>query len=287
MNRRQPRERSRHEKVNRKRGVSDVVAFVLMFSIIIAGVGLVSTGGFDQLTHFTNSQQLENSDRGMQAAASSVENLQQNSDTYREFDLSLGGGNVWFNETKITLDGSGDITEIGDDGTVSVNALEHRFELSSGVTNLTYEGGAVFRTGSAITRYEPAITVDEDRNQAIISLVNLTTDESIDRSGAFASEIVLSPTGVPQEAPVAADKQFISFSAERVDQQQVYETGNLSTLEVDVSKTAYPDQWAFYFDDSERWEENGDEHVYTPSDIDSVLVRVTTVELSLLERDPL
>jgi len=270
----------------RDRGVSDVVAFVLTFAIIIAGVGLVSTGGFDRLTTFTNDQQLDNSDRGMQAAAASVGNLERNGDTYREFDLSLGGGNVWFNETEIGL--SSDSSSLNDsinstfgsDGTVSINALEHRFDLSSRVVNLAYEGGGVFRTGTVGPRLEPAVTFDEKRGQVIVSLVNLTTDESIDRSGSFASDLVLSPTRVPEESPVGADKQLIGFSAEQVGQKRVYETGVDGELEINVSGTAYPDQWAFYFEEREGWSSDGDTYSVAGDDLD-VLVRVTTVELSV------
>lgn len=282
------RERQQRDRTecDRGRAVSDVVAFVLTFAIIIAGVGLVSIGGFDQLTTFANDQQLDNSDRGMQAAAASVGNLERNGDTYREFDLSLGGGNVWFNGTEIGLSSnSSSLNEsinntFEPDGTVPINALEHRFDLSSRVVSLAYEGGGVFRTGTVGPRHEPAVTFDQERGQVIVSLVNLTTDESIDRSGTFASELVLSPTRIPEESPVGADKQIIGFSAEQVGQERVYETGVDGELEIDVSGTAYPDQWAFYFEECEGWSRDGDTYSVSGGDLD-VLVRVTTVELSV------
>lgn len=281
-----PLGRNRSEESQRERAVSDVVAFVLTFSIIIAGVGIVSTGGFDQLTQFTNSQQVENSDRGMQAAAASVDNLQQSSDTYREFDLSLGGGNIWFQSgTSIQIDGI-DTDGIGDgNGEIPLNSLNHRFELSDDVLNLSFEGGGVFRSNTATPQYDPAIRciqTDDGEDRAIISLVQLTTDESIDRSGAFASEITISPTGVPRQAPVTADKQFISFRAELSEQQQVYDADS-DSITLDISNTAQPEQWERFFED-EGWETaNGQEY---SCDVDAALVRVTTVELSLLQRDP-
>lgn len=282
-----PRKRCRTDS-SRQRAVSDVVAFVLTFSIIIAGVGIVSTGGFGQLTEFTNDQQVDNSDRGMQAAAATVDKLQQNGDTYREFDLALGGGNIWLNETTLTLESTGvNLSALGgdpDEAAIPLNALEHRFDRSDEVVNLAYEGGGAFRTGTANPGYRPSVTHNTDApgNRTVISLVNLTTDESIDRSGSYASELTISPTGVPQSVPLTADSQFISFSAERVDQTQVY-NGSANNITIDVSETAYPDQWEFYFED--RWTEE-DKYVYS-AESDAVLVRVVTVELSLLQREPL
>ena len=271
------------------RGVSDVVAFVLTFAIIIAGVGIVSTGGFDRLNEFTNGQQIDNSERGMEAAASTVDTLHRNNDTYRDFDLSLSGGNVWFNETALTIStdtGDGpDLTGLNgnsDEARIEVNALEHRFDSGDETVSIAYEGGGVFRTGTSRARYEPGITVDGET--AIISLVNLTTDETIDRSGAYGSEIALQPTGVPQEAPVSADNQFISFSAELTGQQQVHET-NLagSEIEIDVSESAHPQQWGFFFEEAGNWDDQSD-GVYETDGIDTVLVRVSTIELSVLSR---
>lgn len=271
------RERNRTTESSRERAVSDIVAFVLTFSIIIAGVGIVSVGGFDQLTEFTNNQQLENSDRGMQAAASTVDKLHRNSDTYRQFDLALGGGNVWYNETSI------DVTIGGNETTYHIDALEHRFDLSYGEVSLAYEGGGMFRTNSASPRHDPAIRCSGD--EVIVSLVNLTAAENIHRSGAYASEIVLQPTGVPQESPVSADNQFMSLRAELVGQERILETDDDGIeLEVDVSETAYPAQWGQYFE-AEGWDSTPADDVYECSG-ETVLVRVSTIELSLLQRDP-
>lgn len=282
-------EHSRWSKSS-NRGVSDVVAFVLTFSIIITGVGVVSTGGFDRLTEFTADQQIDNSERGMEAAASTVDSLARSNDTYREFDLSLGGGNIWFNETAIAVESS-DInlsplapTSNDSRAEIAVNALEHRFDSGTETVNIAQEGGAVFRTGTSRPRYEPAVSVEGET--AIISLVRLTSDESIDRSGAYAGDVALQPTGVPQEAPVSADNQFISFRAELVSQQRVYETGLTDPdLAINISKAAYPQQWRYFFESSERgnWDRSGSTYELT-ADVDTVLVRVSTVELSILPR---
>ena len=272
-----------------ERGVSDVVAFVLTFSIIITGVGIVSTGGFDRLTEFTGDQQVDNGERGMEAAAVAVDDVHRSNDTYREFALSLSGGNIWLNETALTLKtdpgDNPDLSGLGGSATearIELNALEHRFELSDETVHIAYEGGGVFRSDTARARYKPGIRIDGDT--AIVSLVNLTTDESIDRSGAYEADITLDPTAVPQRSPVSADRQFVSFSASLQDQQRVYETST-DGLEIDVSDTAYPRQWGYFFEEVDAGTWDTDDNTYSfGSDVDTLVIRVSTIELAILPR---
>jgi hypothetical protein len=247
---------------------------------------LVSVGAFGQLSAFADDQKVKNADRGMQSTASTLDTLHLSSDTYREFALSLSGGDVWFNSTEIglsstnsTLDGEINAT-FSNDGTLRVGALEHRFERSDGEINLGYESGAVFRSGSISPRYRPSIRCEAGPKgeRTIVSVVNLTTDTSIDESARFESQVTIQPTDVPEAPPVTADGQFISFRAELIESERLYETGVGDELAVDVSGSAYPDQWRQYFENN-GWDRDG--AVYK-CDLDgSVLIRVSTIELSL------
>lgn len=273
------------------RGVSDVVAFVLTFSIIIAGVGIVSMGGFDRLTAFTDEQRVDNAERGMEAAASTVDSIGRNNDTYREFDLSLSGGNVWFRNSTITLESSSvNLSALDGDShqaNISVNALEHRFDFDDETVRIDYEAGGVFRTDTARPRYEPGIMVED--GTLIVSLTNLTRDDSIDRSGAYDDNVAIEPTGVPTESPISGDNQFVSFSAELVGQDRVYETGlSNGNISIDVSESASPEQWQYFFEEADGWRPDGsDESTYTlVRSVDTVLIRVSTIELSLSSKTP-
>jgi FlaG/FlaF family flagellin (archaellin) len=276
-----------------RRAVSDVVAFVLTFAIIISGVGIVSVGGFDRLTEFTNEQEVDNSERAMEAAAATVDTLHRNSDTYREFDLTLSGGTVVVNQTSLTIksDGPNDLnlSELGadkneDEATIRINALEHRFDLSDKDTAIAYEGGGVFRTETTRPGYEPSFSFDGDT--AIISLVNLTTDNTIGRANEFERDIVVQPTGIPEGSPASADNQLTCFSARLEDQQRIYETDDVSALEIDASGTAYPGLWEFYFEnrDDGNWDVDGSAYELDGT-LDSVLLRVSTIELSKRQSD--
>jgi type II secretory pathway pseudopilin PulG len=259
-----------------------------MFSIIITGAGLVSAGAFDQLTAFTDDQEIQNADRGMQSAASTIDNIHRNGDTYREFDLSLNGGDIWFNQTAITISSTNnsfgkDINStFSDNGTVPTGALEHRFERANGEVNLAYEAGAVFWTDTVSPRYGPSMSCEAAPNDdgTIVSLVNLTTSATIDESATFRSQTAIQPTDVPEGVPVTANSRFISFRAELIDSERAYVTDLDGNITINVSEGAYPNQWQNYLEKN-GWVESSSD-VYTCETNGSVLIRVVSIELSII-----
>lgn len=267
----------------RERGISDVVAFVLTFSIIIFGVGAVSTGAFDSLVDFSDSQQVENSERGLQSAAAALDNINQNNDTYRTFDVGVAGGDVFYNTTSLDItveDGTG--TTLADES-IRIDALEKRFEDDR--VALTYEGGGVFRSPSASARFEPKLRCRTDgrigEDTAIISLVNLTTDDTIRESSSFDNDVTVSPTGTLEEAPAGANNEVARFAATLLDQERTLLNASSLTVEIDAGETAYPEQWGNYLDGA-GWA-NPTGHTYTCTGSQTVLIRITTIELSQVD----
>jgi len=258
----------------RERGISDLVAFVLMFAIIIAGVGVVSLGAFDNLAEFSDREQIESGERGLSAAAAALDNLHRQNDTRRTFSLALGGGSVYLNESRIRLAVTG---SSGFDETYLVNATEHRFDRSPEDVTVAYEGGAVFRSPGFGARYGPSIECSDDT--AIVSLVRLEADNFAISKG-YDSTVTLNPRGLPGESPVADLDETLLFSAEIVDQNRTYRTfPGTEDLRVDVTGSAVPEQWGDYFEGA-GWS-SPSAGVYECGDVDTVLVRISTVELSL------
>lgn len=257
------------------RAVSDVVGFILMFGVIIVSVGVVSAGGLGDVIEFGDREELKTSERGMTAAAATLENINQQSDRNRRFELVLGTGNLWVNETSMTFDGSDDLDQIGTAGTVQLNALEQRYDRTPEDVSVSYEGGGVYRTDFITARHEPAISCDGD--SAIVSLVNVTTDETVDIAIDYRDPVTLDPTDVPTDVPVADFASTVAFQADYVETERVVTDGE---LEIDVSETANPTQWKETLTRN-GWEvDEGTGRLTCGDDLDTVLVRVTTVELS-------
>lgn len=266
---------------SRERGVSDLVAFILMFAIIITGVGIVSLGAFDNLEEFSDREQIESSERGLAAAAATLDDLHRQNDTQRSFSLALGGGSVYLNESEIRVN----VTDSSDEKfnmTPSINAIEHRFDRSPEDTTVAYEGGGVFRRPGFGARYRPSIECNEDTDTAIVSLVSLEADNFAISKG-YDSTTTLNPRGLPGESPVADLDDTLLFSAEIVEQNRTYRTFDSSSpdpdLFVNLSGSANPEQWGHYFQGA-GWDDPSTD-VYRCGGVDTVLVRISTVELSL------
>jgi len=260
------------------RGVSDTVAFVLMFAIIITGVGIVSLGAFDNLSEFSEREQIDNSERGLAAAAATLDNLHRQNDTRRSFALALGGGSVFLNDSTVEISAGGSNGEF--DATYQVNAIEHRFDRSPEDITVAYEAGTVFRSPGFGARYGPSVEC-RSGDRVIISLVKLEADNFAISRGS-ENTVVLNPYGLPGESPVADLDDTLLFSAEVVDQNRTVSSSvGGQPIRVNVDRSAVPEQWRTYFDRTDGWVSGSTDDEWVCPNVDTALVRVTTVRLSL------
>lgn len=268
--------RTRPAAADRDRGVSEAVGYVLLFSILIVGVGLVSASGLTFLSESTEREQVENGERALVSAAATLDDIHRQSDTRRSFALPLAGGTVTLNESAINVS-SPDAPAFN--RTYTVNSLEQRFDRSPEDVTVAYEGGAVFRSSGAGARYRPAIACGEDR--AVVSLVRL--DGGNFRVSEGETDVAaLNPRSLPTEAPVLDFGRSLAFSAEVTGVRRNYTTfGSPGTLGVNVSASANPTGWDQYFRRSDSaWVDTGGS-IYACENVDSALVRVTTIRLIL------
>ena len=257
-------------------GASDIIAFVLMFAIIILGVGIVSLGAFGDLAEFSDREQVESGERGLAAAASTLDSLHRQDDTRRKFNIAPGEGTVFLNSSTINVN----VTDSKYERlnmTVDTNSLEHLFRRSPNDVTLAYESGAVFRSPGVRARYPPSLECVPDET-AIVSLVRLTGD-NFNIGGGESSPPPLNPRGLPGESPVADLGQTLIFSAELQNRQREVAKFSDESIQLNVSASANPQQWESYLDD-QGWDEV-DDFLWECKDVDRALVRVTTIELSL------
>jgi hypothetical protein len=314
---------SKHERksstaTERERGVSDVLAFTLTFAIIITGVGLVSTVALEPITDFTDRQETVNSERGFQNAASTIDGLHLHGDTYGQFDLVPGDGELFLGRQQVgglageglaffdrpgdddleqpfkQLNNSIEATDFGSVGSVSflqvkTNTLVNRLEDGSTVG---YEAGAVFRSDAAGLSYDPAIEfrrLDGGGLEAYVSIVNLLPAGNITVAiNEFEQNLAIGPTEIPAGTPVTANNRFAKFEVERSTVAQVS-----NQTDADFSISPRPlignESWLEFFEQkAQQYPEVSvpTDPVLGPlptCDCDRVTIRIVEVELSQLE----
>jgi len=155
------------EASSESRGVSDLIGFVLIFSLIAAVVGIVSLAGLTSLEGARDAQQTNNAERAMEVLSDNMGDLTDRGAPSRATEVSLSDASMY----------------MGDETTLTVNDTQETllpgrvFKLRPIVyedenAKLVYVNGAVFRVerdGGVVLRSWDSI-LDEDRT--MIPIIN-------------------------------------------------------------------------------------------------------------------
>jgi len=194
------------------RAVSDVVAFVFVFSIIITSVGLVSAVGFSALEDFKANEQSVNAERGFESLGYNLGNIQRGHAPGRSGEIKLSGGRILVNQSS-TMEVT---TPSGWSRTFDMGTL--RYDMEARDTSVAYESGAVFRRdrGGVYGISRPKLTCNPTEGYALVSIVTLESDEGT-RGGdgtvqvigrEQSSELVRYETPTAGDVTVDVDSQF-------------------------------------------------------------------------------
>ena len=168
-----------------RRGVSEVVGFVLVFAVVFAGVGAVYAGGFDALSAVEDRQQVASAERAFLVLSESVDDVRSGT-VGRTWVVSPGTGRLQVDPgPAVTIRGNGSTRRI------ETSALTYRAD----GTRITHEAGGVFRVdgGDSVVRHEPAVACRPGAGVSIISVATLRADRAaIDADGPV--EVTLRPT---------------------------------------------------------------------------------------------
>lgn len=242
------------------RGVSDLVAFTLTFSIIVSSVAFVSIFGLGTLQDAGDSARADSAEAAMIGFHDSVENIRTGEISQRTTEFQLNSDAIRQYDSEITVEVGGTPRTTDPDETIDVGAFAR--ETGQDAT-IVYESGAVYREErqGEIGVRAPSFRCGPDT--AHIALVKLTGDAD------FASD------------------NAATVTAERTDSYSVYpdpidgETGSADEVTVDVGETHNPDAWEQLFDGRfTDWSRSGD--TYACNDIDRVYVHVAEVEVRVV-----
>jgi hypothetical protein len=90
------------------RAVSDVIGYVLVFSLIIATVGIVTAVGFSTIEDRQRDERINNVERAFDVFAANVEDVYRGGAPSRATEIRLSGGTLQYGEpvTITVRDGS-------------------------------------------------------------------------------------------------------------------------------------------------------------------------------------
>jgi hypothetical protein len=146
------------------RAVSDVLSFVLVFSLITASVGAVTVVGLGGLQDARNAERIDNGERAFEVLADNHRDIVHGGAPSRATEIKLAETTLTLadpSDSNVTLSTGSDVGAT-ESRAVTFGTSGDATDLSSGVV---YELGAVFRVdrGGAAMRRAPPFQFDENR----------------------------------------------------------------------------------------------------------------------------
>lgn len=242
------------------RGVSEVVAFVLVFGIVLSSVALLSMTGFQAMEEYQENEQLRNAERAVSALAENFNDvLRYDAIDERYGELALREGTVATGDDGTKLNVSvdhpdADSTEFGDlrEG-VTVDLGEFRYE--SGSETIAYDGGAVVRASdsasgtNSVVLERPHLRYSEDTNTAVVTFAQINaTNRSIQSS----------------------ENQGFTITVENRT-AAVYEDDTEFEVNISLEESPYEDAWDDILEEDGDWQDG--------IDVEQVVITIVEVDI--------
>jgi hypothetical protein len=246
------------------RGFSDLIGFVLMFSIIVGSVSIIYVAGFDNLEELKNTEDVQTADRAMRGVAETFEDIHRQGAPSRSLDIGVDGANLDLVDSALELRVDDGTTTY--ERTLTTQALVIGRE--SQTREVVYESGALFQVNKqnagSIVRHRPVFSCDDDT--AILSVVRLQGDLSIS-----------------VDDPV-------QVTGTRVETERLYPRPNgppkATTITIDTTDSRYTGAWQNYFNrlgSEQDWEQVSGSPAEFECDVDRVFIRQTTIEVTTVQ----
>ena len=131
------------------RAVSDVVGYVLIFSLITISVGVITVGGFSTLEDRQDAERINNAERAFDVLAANVEDVYRGGAPSRATEMQLSGGTLQYGDrVNITI-------EDGSSRSLTVSPRPLIYEDAG--TEIVYITGAIIRSdgGNSVMLRDP------------------------------------------------------------------------------------------------------------------------------------
>lgn len=155
------------------RGVSEVIGFVLVFSLITMTIAIVFTAGLGGLQDAQRTEQVNNVERAFDVLDTNAKEIQRQGAPSRATEMRLSGGRLGFGEpTAVTIDAN--------DGTEPTTVETRPLTYTNGDTEIAYELGAIIRTddGGSVMLTDPGYVLNDDRSALPLLVTTKPSDQT-------------------------------------------------------------------------------------------------------------
>jgi len=205
-------------------GVSESIGFLLIFTIVIAGIGLVSLYGYPLLVQQQVSADEKIMEKNMIVLQNDVKSLSYKTVPYKETSLKIGGGSLTVYNSSYSPSSS-TLTIYDSDPTHTYVTQFHpgelRYESVSAQTDISLQNGAVvlrrhFELGSTMLA-EPRWFYDSTKRTMVINLINITSTGIMAKEGIGTVRMRLGDTNYayfPTPGQPITNPVFLTYTSD-------------------------------------------------------------------------
>lgn len=141
------------------RGVSEVIGFVLVFSLIVGTISLVYVGGLSGLDDTRDAERVNNAERAFDVMANNFQQMGRGDAPNRATEIKLAEAQLSTSTNRLIGVNASEMNT-----SANANPVTIRYD-TAGDTTLVYENGAVIRVDddSAVMRREPDFLFNDDK----------------------------------------------------------------------------------------------------------------------------
>ena len=179
-------------------GVSEAIGFMLIFGIVITGIGLVTLYGYPLLLQQQVSADEKIMEKNMIVLQNDIKSLAYKTVPFKETSLKIGGGSLAVYNSSNDPSTLTIYSDPANPYVDSFNAGELRYESVSAKTDISLQNGAVMlrpRSGQGSTMLaEPRWFYDGKTQTMVINLVNITSTDLMAKEGIGTVQMMLGDT---------------------------------------------------------------------------------------------
>jgi hypothetical protein len=187
-----------------ERGVSESIGFLLIFTIVIAGIGLVTLYGYPMLLQQQVSADEKIMEKNMIVLQNDINSLAYKTVPYKETSLKIGSGSLTVYNSNYNPSSSV-VTVHDSGGNIYLNSFkpgELRFESVVAQTDISLQNGAVVlrprinqgTTNGSVMLSQPRWFYDAPTKTMVINLINFTSTDLMAKEGIGTVRMKLGET---------------------------------------------------------------------------------------------
>jgi hypothetical protein len=202
-----------HEKRMNASGVSEAIGFLLIFTMVICGIGLVTLYGYPMLLEQQTNADETIMQKNMIVLQNDVKSLAYKTVPYKETSLKIGGGSlILYNASYSPPSSTIKIYDnLGNDYLVGFHSGDLRYESAGAQSDISLQNGAVVKKstvteGSAMLA-QPRWFYDGATNTMVVNLISLNSTGLLSRAGIGTVQMQMGETKY-QTVTIASGNEF-------------------------------------------------------------------------------